>query len=281
MLQRPVAASPVRENPIELRSPTACTCPPSWRREWPDVFDRFLGPGWSHRLRRPSDWKPIDEIPDHIFWSTCINISSRRCCTWCAVACANSTCAITGSEAHLDRILRHADPDNPNVLTIGFGRRFATYKRATLLFEDIEWLKQIVSDPQRPVLFVFAGTRASGRRARTGSDPAVDGHLAHMPEFEGKILLVEDYDLRLARWLVSGVDVWLNNPIYPLEASGTSGMKAGMNGVINLSVLDGWWGEGYDGDNGWAIKPAAQTARSGAAATARNRARSTKSCRTR
>jgi starch phosphorylase len=154
-------------------------------------------------------------------------------------------------------MLRLADPDDPNVLTIGFGRRFATYKRAGLLFENLDELRKIVNDPARPVLFVFTG------KAHPADGPGQDiirqlVQVARMPDFEGKILLVEGYDLRLGRRLVSGVDVWLNNPIYPLEASGTSGMKAAMNGVLNLSVLDGWWDEGYEGDNGWAIKPAAQ-----------------------
>jgi starch phosphorylase len=160
-----------------------------------------------------------------------------------------------GSESHLDRLFRYADPRNPKVLTIGFGRRFATYKRSTLLFNDLDALRQIVSDPERPVLFVFAG------KAHPADTPGQDliRHImaiAKMPEFTGHILLVENYDLRLARGLVAGVDVWLNYPVHPLEASGTSGMKAAMNGAINLSVLDGWWGEAYDGTNGWAIKPA-------------------------
>jgi starch phosphorylase len=162
-----------------------------------------------------------------------------------------------GSEAHLDRLLKLADPGNPNILTIGFARRFATYKRATLLFENLEWLRELISDPKRPVLFLFAG------KAHPADEPGKEfmrriTQVASMAEFEGRILLVEGYDLRLAKRLVSGVDVWLNNPIFPLEASGTSGMKAGFNGVINLSVLDGWWGEGYTGDNGWAIKPASE-----------------------
>jgi len=163
-----------------------------------------------------------------------------------------------GSEAHMDRVLRLADPGNPNVLTIGFARRFATYKRATLLFDNLEWLKQIVQGEGRPVVFIFAG------KAHPADEPGKEMirrvyEVMSMPEFEGHVLFVEGYDLRLARRLVSGVDVWLNNPIFPLEASGTSGMKAGFNGVINLSVLDGWWGEGYRGDNGWAIKPASET----------------------
>jgi starch phosphorylase len=143
------------------------------------------------------------------------------------------------------------------VLTVGFARRFATYTRATLLVQDLDWLRAITGDPARPVVFVFAG------RAHPADVPGQDlireiARVARLPEFEGRILLVEGYDLRLARRLVAGVDVWLNNPIYPLEASGTSGMKAGMNGVINLSVEDGWWGEGYRPGNGWAIKPASE-----------------------
>ena len=162
-----------------------------------------------------------------------------------------------GSEAHLDRLLRFADPINPNVLTVGFARRFATYKRATLLFRDLDWLRTILGDETRPLLFIFAG------KAHPADVPGQDvirdlNRIARMPEFEGKILLLEGYDLHLARRLVSGVDVWLNNPMFPMEASGTSGMKAGINGVLNLSVLDGWWGEGYDGNNGWAIKPVEQ-----------------------
>jgi starch phosphorylase len=160
-----------------------------------------------------------------------------------------------GSEAHLDRLLKLADPLNPNVLTIGFARRFATYKRASLLFDNLDWLREIVSDPKRPVLFVFSG------KAHPADNPGQDlirqlHRVARSPEFEGRILMVEDYDMRLARRLVSGCDVWLNNPVYPMEASGTSGMKAAINGGINLSVLDGWWGEAYNGSNGWAIKPA-------------------------
>ncbi len=159
-----------------------------------------------------------------------------------------------GSEAHLDRLLRFTDPINPNILTLGFARRFATYKRAALLFEDLDWLRRIMLNQDRPVMIIFAG------KAHPADVPGQDlirriNQVAQLPEFEGQLLLVEDYDLRLARRLVAGVDVWLNSPVYPLEASGTSGMKAGINGTINLSVLDGWWGEGYNGKNGWAIKP--------------------------
>ena len=163
-----------------------------------------------------------------------------------------------GSEAHLDRLLKYVNPENPNVLTIGFARRFATYKRATMLFGNLDWLREVLNNPERPVVFIFAG------KAHPADIPAQDlirriTQISEMPEFIGKILMVEGYDLALSRKLVSGVDVWLNTPLYPLEASGTSGMKAGINGTINLSILDGWWGESYDGKNGWAIKPVSES----------------------
>jgi starch phosphorylase len=157
-----------------------------------------------------------------------------------------------GSKVALGRILRLVDPADPRVLTIGFARRFATYKRADLLLADLERLAAIAGGAGRPVVFIFAG------KAHPADGPGQEiireiTRVARLPQFEDKIFMLEGYDLHLARRLVSGVDVWLNNPVYPLEASGTSGMKAGMNGVLNLSVLDGWWDEGYDGENGWAI----------------------------
>lgn len=225
-------------------------------QEWADLFDNFLGYEWRHRLSDVGFWSRLDDIPDHLFWSVRQSLKAQmlhlvRHCV------GNQHFRNHGSEAHLDRLLRYANEDDPNVLTIGFARRFATYKRAALLFENLDWLREILADSARPVLFVFAGKAHPADRP--GQDLIRQVHsIAHLPEFLGKILLVEGYDMALARRLVSGVDVWLNNPVYPLEASGTSGMKAGINGVINLSVLDGWWGEGYDGTNGWAIKPAPQ-----------------------
>ena len=223
-------------------------------QEWADLFDNVFGYEWRHRMSDPGFWERIDEIPDQLFWSVRQSLKSQMLQL---VRFRKSAQHFRqhGSESHLDRVLKHVDSFDPNVLTIGFARRFATYKRAALLFENLDWLKEILSDSNRPVLFLFAG------KAHPADQPGQDlirqiTGISHMPEFEGKVLLVEGYDLGLARRLVSGVDVWLNNPVYPLEASGTSGMKAGMNGAINLSVLDGWWGEGYDGSNGWAIKPA-------------------------
>ncbi len=225
-------------------------------KEWPEVFARFLGWDWHQHLSDVDFWKQIDNIPDHQFWSVRESLKSRML-QLIRHLVSQQHFRNHGSEAHLDRILKYADPANPNVLTIGFARRFATYKRATLLFENMDWLREIMNDSERPVLFIFAG------KAHPADIPGQDlirriTQISRTPEFEGKILMLEGYDLRLGRRLVSGVDVWLNNPLYPLEASGTSGMKAAMNGVLNLSVLDGWWDEGYDGKNGWAIKPVSE-----------------------
>jgi starch phosphorylase len=225
--------------------------------EWNELFDRFLGPGWSQRLTDRGCWEGINSIPDHQFWSVHQSLKAQML-HLVRHRIAEQHARNHGSEAHLDRLLKLADPANPNVLIIGFARRFATYKRAALLFENLNWLREITSDPKRPVVFLFAG------KAHPADQPGQAlirrvMEVARLPEFESKILVVEGYDLRFARRLVSGVDVWLNNPQYPLEACGTSGMKAAINGILNLSVLDGWWGEGHDGRNGWGIKPASDT----------------------
>ena len=141
---------------------------------------------------------------------------------------------------------------DPKVLTIGFARRFATYKRAGMIFTDTERLARLLADAERPVQLVFAGKAHPADRPGQAVIQEIFGR-TRSPEFRGRVFILEDYDMRIARFLVQGVDVWLNNPRRPLEASGTSGMKASMNGVINLSVLDGWWDEGWTGDNGWAI----------------------------
>ncbi|GMQ97252.1 MAG: glycosyltransferase family 1 protein [Gammaproteobacteria bacterium] len=226
-------------------------------KDWSLLFDRFLGADWRARLRDEQFWKRIDEIPDHLFWSVSQSIKSQMLYSL-RDTLRHQHLRNQMSEAHLERMFRFIDPANPNVLTVGFARRFATYKRATMLFNDLGWLREIVNNDKRPVVFIFAG------KAHPADQPSQDlmrtiHNISNMPEFVGKILLVEGYDLGLARRLVSGVDVWLNTPVYPEEASGTSGMKAAINGTPNLSVLDGWWGEGYDGDNGWAIKPSPHT----------------------
>ncbi len=243
------------ENPMDYVT-NAVHVPTFLATDWYETFDRHLGLGWQHRLTDQSCWDGVHRIPDQIFWSIRQSLKAQLL-HLVRSRVRQQHLRNQGSEAHLDRVLRSADPANPTVLTIGFARRFATYKRATLLFNDLDWLREILSDAQRPVLFIFAG------KAHPADEPGRElirqiAELSRKREFEGRILLVEGYDLHLARRMVAGVDVWLNNPIYPLEASGTSGMKAAINGAINLSVLDGWWGEGYDGKNGWAIKPAAE-----------------------
>jgi len=224
--------------------------------EWIEVLERYLGSEWSARMNDLKLWEGVYDIPDHVFWSVHQTLKVKMLNAVCERITAQHF-RNRGSEAHLDRLLKYVNPENPNILTIGFARRFATYKRATMLFGDLDWLREILHNPERPVVFIFAG------KAHPADVPGQDlirhiTHVSKMPEFTGKILIVEGYDLALSRKLVSGVDVWLNNPLYPLEASGTSGMKAGMNGSINLSVLDGWWGESYDGKNGWAIKPVSE-----------------------
>jgi glycogen phosphorylase len=226
--------------------------------EWHDIFDRFLGVDWSQRLCDRDYWAGVERIPDSMFWSMREYLKSQML----KLVRERVTTQLQrnrGSESHLDRLFRLADPKNPKVLTIGFGRRFATYKRPALLFSNLDELREIACNPERPVLFIFAG------KAHPADEPGKDMirqimQVAKERDFTGHLLFVEGYELRLARRLLAGVDVWLNNPIYPLEASGTSGMKAAMNGGLNLSVLDGWWDEGYDGTNGWAIKPASQRA---------------------
>jgi starch phosphorylase len=223
-------------------------------QEWQDLFDNKLGYEWRRRLTEVDFWQKIENIPDHHFWSVHQALKSQMLHS-VRYRITQQHLRSHGSEAHLERMLKFANPLDPNVLTIGFARRFATYKRATLMFENMDWMREIINDAGRPVLFIFAG------KAHPADKPGQElirriHEISRWPEFEGKLLMVEGYDLGFARRLVSGCDVWLNNPIYPLEASGTSGMKAAMNGVINLSVTDGWWDEGYDGANGWAIKPA-------------------------
>lgn len=246
-------AIPTHENPMGYVT-NAIHVPTFLAREWAELYDRFIGGEWRNRLSDRSFWKGIHEIPDHLYWSVRQSLKSQMLHAVRERIAAQYQRNL-GDDAHMERLLKYADIHEPNVLTIGFARRFATYKRADLLFSDLDWLRQILLNPERPVLFVFAG------KAHPADEPGQAmirriHEVASLPEFQDKILLLENYDMGLARRLVAGVDVWLNTPTYPLEASGTSGMKAGINGTINLSVLDGWWGEGYDGHNGWALRPA-------------------------
>ncbi len=244
-----------KENPMTYVT-NGVHAPTFLATEWIEVLERHLGLEWSARMNDVEFWQGVERIPDHLFWSVRKSLKAKMLNMVCE-RISMQHFRNHGSEAHLDRLLKYVNPENPNILTIGFARRFATYKRATMLFGNLDLLREILNNPDRPVVFIFAG------KAHPADIPGQDlirriTQISRMPEFVGKILMVEGYDLALSRKLVSGVDVWLNNPLYPLEASGTSGMKAGINGTINLSVLDGWWGESYDGKNGWAIKPVSE-----------------------
>ena len=212
------------------------------------VFDRHLGPNWPDRAGDPDCWDKIDALDDGELWEThqtlktgLIGFARRR-----AVAAAERR----GSSA--DTIAQLRTALSLDALTIGFARRFATYKRANLILRDFEGVAKLVNDPQRPIQLVFSG------KAHPLDGPGKEvlqeiSRLMRDPRFAGKVLFVEDYDIDVGRYLVQGVDVWLNTPRRPLEASGTSGQKVVLNGGLNLSVLDGWWAEAYDGLNGFAI----------------------------
>ncbi|MDO8705019.1 MAG: alpha-glucan family phosphorylase [Sulfuricaulis sp.] len=243
---------PPEENPIGCIT-NGVHVPTFLAREWANVFDMRFGGGWRNELLNEEFWKHIDDIPDHSFWSLRQSIKAEM------LAEVKRRLIIQHrrngtSEALIERYTQHLSAQDSDILTLGFARRFATYKRAALLFSDPARLARLLNDPKRRMLLIFAG------KAHPHDLPAqhliqVIHEYSRRPEFEGKIILLEGYDLALARKLVTSVDVWLNTPEFPMEASGTSGEKAGINGVINLSVLDGWWGEGYNGDNGWGITP--------------------------
>jgi starch phosphorylase len=218
---------------------------------WAEFFDVTLGDNWRDYMTDAEFWRRLEEVPDPVYWAKRQEIKSEMLGRLRERLLRESRRTGVG-DAHFRRLTRHLDPDKPDVLTIGFARRFATYKRATLAFSDLAWLKEIVDGSTRPVVFVFAG------KAHPADEPAKRvlrevKAMSTNPEFLGHVIFVEDYDMGLARTLVAGVDVWLNNPISTLEASGTSGIKAAINGTLNLSILDGWWAEGCDGENGWGI----------------------------
>ncbi|MEK7745741.1 MAG: alpha-glucan family phosphorylase [Elusimicrobiota bacterium] len=221
---------------------------PTWvNQAIAETYDRHLGPEWRDRQDDAKFWRQVLEIPDEELWR--VHMRCKR-------EFNNLVRQSVRERWMRDRIdpaqvRSHGALLDPEALTIGFARRFAGYKRATLIFRDLDRLKRLLMDPWRPVQLVFAGK----------AHPADDGgkrliqqvcQLARDPAFGGHIAFVEDYDMHKARYIVQGVDLWLNNPLAPLEACGTSGQKAAVNGVPNLSVLDGWWEEGYNRENGWA-----------------------------
>jgi glycogen phosphorylase len=212
------------------------------------LFDRHLGSGWRQRSGDAQTWEGIENVDDGELWETHLSLKSRllEFVRLRAVEQAKRRGESVDTQQKLSRVL------SPDALTIGFARRFATYKRANLILADIEKLAQMVNDPKRPVQFVFAG------KAHPRDEPGKRvlqqiAQLMRDRQFADKFVFVEDYDINVGRHFVQGVDVWLNNPRRPLEASGTSGQKVVLNGGLNLSILDGWWAEAYDGLNGFAV----------------------------
>jgi starch phosphorylase len=216
--------------------------------EMAQLYDRYLGVQWDERPADFSIWKRVDNIPNAELWRT----HERRRERLVAFARKRLKAQLLRRGAPPAEVARADEALDPEALTIGFARRFATYKRGTLLFRNLDRLAALINDKDRPVQILFAGK--AHPRDHGGKELIAEIiHVARRPEFRRRIVFLEDYDMNVARYLVQGVDVWLNNPRRPLEASGTSGMKVGANGGSNLSVLDGWWVEGYAGDNGWPI----------------------------
>ena len=222
---------------------------PTWSAtEWRKLYAKYFSENFMFDQSNEKIWEAIYQVPDEEIWSTRMALKQKLVDyikeqfrdTWLR------------NQGDPSRVLSLLERINPNALIIGFCRRFATYKRAHLLFTDLERLSKIVNNPERPVQFLFAGKAHPADGAGQGLIKKIY-EISQRPEFLGKIIFLEDYDFLLARRLVSGVDIWMNTPTRPLEASGTSGEKAEMNGVVNLSVKDGWWLEGYREGAGWAL----------------------------
>ena len=235
------------ESPIDYVTNGVHTC--SWLAPGTkELYNKYLSPYWQDKIHEQNTWKKIDSIPNDKLWEEHMKRKEKLI----SVIKENINRRFKSTGASYEEIKEMMPDLSTDVLTIGFARRFATYKRATLIFKDIERITQILNDEKRPVHLVFAG-KAHPADAE-GQDLIKFIHeISTMPQFKGKVFLLENYNIAMARYLVSGVDVWLNNPRRPMEASGTSGQKAAINGVPNFSILDGWWAEGYDSKNGWAI----------------------------
>ena len=213
-----------------------------------ELYNKYLIPYWQDSMYQDQVWEKIKNIPNDKLWG----VHNDRKLKLLKIVKENTTERLRRSGYSYEAINEIVSKLNPNVLTIGFARRFATYKRATLIFKDLERITQILNDSERPVQLIFAGKAHPADKE--GQDLIKYIHqVSMMPQFKGKIFLLENYNIAMSRYLISGVDVWLNNPRRPMEASGTSGQKASVNGVINFSVLDGWWAEGYNQKNGWTI----------------------------
>ena len=222
---------------------------PTWTAsEWKTVYAKYFDKSHLADQSNQKIWEAIYNVPDQEIWNTRMTLKAKLI-DYIKVAFKEDWLKHQGDPS---RIVSIVDKINPNALTIGFARRFATYKRAHLLFSDLDRLAKIVNNPNYPVQFLFAGKAHPADGAGQGLIKKIY-EISRRPEFLGKIIFLENYDMKLARRLVTGVDIWMNTPTRPLEASGTSGEKALMNGVVNLSVLDGWWLEGYREGAGWAL----------------------------
>ncbi len=239
----------VRKQDIPISSITNGIHIPSWiSSEMADLFDRYLGPKWKEDPDNQKVWERIDEIPDAELWST----HQRRRERLVAFARRRHEKQLKARGAKPKELQRAMETLHPDALTIGFAKRFATYKRGLLIFKDIERLKRIILSTQQPVQLIISG-KAHPRDHEGKALIQRIVHIARDEAFKDRVVFLEDYNMNIGRYLVEGVDIWLNNPRRPLEACGTSGMKATANGALNLSVLDGWWVEGYKTDLGWSI----------------------------
>ena len=222
---------------------------PTWSAtEWKKLYFKYFNENFWFDQSNPKIWEAIYNVPDEEIWQTRMTMKNKLV-DYIRKSFRDTWLKNQGDPS---RIVSLMDKINPNALLVGFGRRFATYKRAHLLFTDLERLSKIVNNPDYPVQFLFTGKAHPHDGAGQGLIKRII-EISRRPEFLGKIIFLENYDMQLARRLVSGVDIWLNTPTRPLEASGTSGEKALMNGVVNFSVLDGWWLEGYREGAGWAL----------------------------
>jgi starch phosphorylase len=222
---------------------------PTWSaREWKQLYAKYFDSNFLYDQSNPKIWEAINNVPDEEIWNT-RQTMKHKLVDYIRKQFSETWLKNQGDPS---RIVSLMEKINPNALLIGFGRRFATYKRAHLLFTDLDRLAKIVNNPDRPVQFLFTGKAHPHDGAGQGLIKRII-EISRRPEFLGKIIFLENYDMQLARRLVTGVDIWLNTPTRPLEASGTSGEKALMNGVLNFSVLDGWWLEGYREKAGWAL----------------------------
>lgn len=235
------------ESPITYVTNGIHTC--SWLSpRLKELYNKYLIPYWQDNIHLDKTWEKVKDIPDQELWEAHMQRKEKLL----NLVKDSTVNRLRRSGYGYEKINDIVSKINPNALTIGFARRFATYKRATLIFRDLERITQILNNQERPVQIIFAGKAHPADKE--GQDLIKYIHeVSMMPQFKGKIFLLENYNIAMSRYLVSGVDVWLNNPRRPMEASGTSGQKASVNGVINFSVLDGWWAEGYNQYNGWTI----------------------------